>query len=83
MTTAEFEHIIDRTTAALGIGQPAKIGVALSGGADSVALLSAYVRLGYDVTALHCDFRFAETRATATVISARRQPRDSAQSYAR
>lgn len=56
MTTAEFEHIIDRTTAALGIGQPAKIGVALSGGADSVALLTAYVRLGYDVTALHCDF---------------------------
>lgn len=34
----------------------AKIIVAVSGGADSVALVSALVDLGYDCTAAHCNF---------------------------
>lgn len=33
------------------------VGVALSGGADSVALLSVMHELGYDVRALHCNYR--------------------------
>lgn len=52
--------------------------VGLSGGADSVALLSILVRLGYDCLALHCNFhlrgeesmrdeRFAETFARTTL----------------
>lgn len=56
MTTEEFENRIARETEKLGIGKRARIGVALSGGADSVALLTAYARSGYDVAALHCDF---------------------------
>ena len=32
------------------------MGVALSGGADSVALLTALQRIGHDVVGLHCDF---------------------------
>lgn len=34
----------------------AKVVVALSGGADSVALLSVLLRLGYDCVAAHCNF---------------------------
>lgn len=34
----------------------AKVGVALSGGADSVALTAALREIGFDVVALHCNF---------------------------
>ena len=34
----------------------APVGVALSGGADSMALLAALTSLGYDCVALHCNF---------------------------
>lgn len=54
------------------------VAVGLSGGADSVALLSILVRLGYDCLALHCNFhlrgeeskrdeRFAGTFAQTTL----------------
>lgn len=56
MTTAEFESKIAAALSELNIDRNAKIGVALSGGADSVALLTALSRLKYNVTALHCDF---------------------------
>lgn len=56
MTTTEFEHNIAAATEELGIKPTSHIGTALSGGADSTALLIALKRLGYNVTALHCDF---------------------------
>ncbi len=36
---------------------PMRIGVALSGGADSVALLAVLVELGFECEALHCNFQ--------------------------
>lgn len=39
-----------------GITPPVPVGVALSGGADSVALLDATVRLGFEAVPLHCNF---------------------------
>lgn len=42
--------------AAGGIDPRRKVGVALSGGADSVALLSLLTALGYRCVALHCNF---------------------------
>lgn len=42
-----------------------RIGVALSGGADSVALLHALSSCGYDVTALHCDFSLRGSESDA------------------
>ena len=56
MTTEQFEQIITTSLSNLGINSDAHIGVAISGGADSVALLSALSRTGYNITALHCDF---------------------------
>ncbi len=41
---------------ACGIGKNATLGVAFSGGADSVALLVATVAAGYRCVALHCNF---------------------------
>ncbi|MBR6746143.1 MAG: tRNA lysidine(34) synthetase TilS [Muribaculaceae bacterium] len=56
MTTELFEQNITTSLSALGISNDAHIGVAISGGADSVALLTALSRTGYNITALHCDF---------------------------
>lgn len=56
MTIEQFEHIIASSISNLGISSDAHIGVALSGGADSVALLTALSRIGFNTTALHCDF---------------------------
>lgn len=56
MTTVQFEDRVKAATVAAGVGRGARIGVALSGGADSVALLASLHRSGHDVTALHCDF---------------------------
>ncbi|MDE6438023.1 MAG: tRNA lysidine(34) synthetase TilS, partial [Muribaculaceae bacterium] len=42
--------------AACGVSAGSRIGIALSGGADSVALLAASVRLGFEVVPLHCNF---------------------------
>lgn len=39
-----------------GLDHSRRVGVALSGGADSVALLSLLVSLGYRCVALHCNF---------------------------
>jgi tRNA(Ile)-lysidine synthase len=50
---AKISHFIERE------GLPksgARLVVGLSGGADSVALLSALTALGYDCTAVHCHF---------------------------
>lgn len=57
MTPREFESATSRFVDVEGLPKPpARIGVALSGGADSVALLLALDKLGYDVVALHCNF---------------------------
>lgn len=56
MTPAQFKITICNAMHGLQVRPGARIGVALSGGADSVALLFALVRIGYEVTALHCDF---------------------------
>ena len=39
-----------------GVPTGARVLVALSGGADSVALLRALLSLGYDCVAAHCNF---------------------------
>lgn len=54
----EFETAVKRfIDAHLGISPDAgKVIVALSGGADSVALLSVMTALGYDCVAAHCNF---------------------------
>ena len=48
-----------------------KILVALSGGADSVALLRLLLSLGYTCEAAHCNFhlRGAESTATSTLYA--------------
>lgn len=38
------------------VADRARVGVALSGGADSVALMTVLSRLGFDTIALHCNF---------------------------
>lgn len=56
MTPKQIETAIAEAMTLMGISPASHIGVALSGGADSVALLTALSRLGMHVTALHCDF---------------------------
>ncbi len=48
-------HIYDKLKG-LSVSDNSRIGVALSGGADSVALFVALVEAGYEVVALHCNF---------------------------
>lgn len=43
---------------------PARLVVALSGGADSVALLAALTALGYDCVAAHCNFHLRGDEST-------------------
>lgn len=53
----DFLERIKRYIARHGMpGNGAKVLVALSGGADSVALLKVLVRLGYECVAAHCNF---------------------------
>lgn len=52
----EFEEKVSRAMADLGVMPEHRTGVALSGGADSLALLISLYRIGYRITALHCDF---------------------------
>ena len=57
MTAEEFEGAIARYIGRHGVlTMDAHVIVALSGGADSVALLAALKALGYRCTAAHCDF---------------------------
>lgn len=57
MTAEEFEREIARYIGRHGVlTMDAHVIVALSGGADSVALLAALTALGYRCTAAHCDF---------------------------
>ncbi|MCM1110768.1 MAG: tRNA lysidine(34) synthetase TilS [Clostridium sp.] len=53
----DFERKVAETITRYRLAEPGmRIGVALSGGADSVALLAAMTALGYDTTALNCNF---------------------------
>lgn len=52
----ELEEKVSRAMAELGVMPELRTGVALSGGADSLALLISLYRIGYRITALHCDF---------------------------
>lgn len=54
----DFEKKVSDYITAHGLPQPAvaRVFVALSGGADSVALLAVLTALGYDCVALHCNF---------------------------
>lgn len=56
MTMTTAEHILCAMKLRCGVEPGSRVGVALSGGADSVALLVALVKGGYQVVALHCDF---------------------------
>lgn len=58
MNPTQFEQSVDRSLRLLlpDISADTTLGVALSGGADSVALTLALKRLGYSVLALHCNF---------------------------
>ena len=51
-----FTETVAEGYAACGLAAPARVGVALSGGADSVALLAATLRLGFEAVPLHCNF---------------------------
>lgn len=53
-----------------------KIGVALSGGADSVALLAVMKALGFDVVALHCNFHLRSRESDRDEEHARRVAAD-------
>jgi len=54
---AATRRVLSAVAAALPFAPPARLLTALSGGADSVALLLALRALGYDVEAAHCNFR--------------------------
>lgn len=61
MNAASRRHpLVDKVAASIKadrlISPGARVLVALSGGADSVALLKALSQLGYDCTAVHCNF---------------------------
>lgn len=49
-----------------------KVIVALSGGADSVALLAALVDLGYDCVAAHCNFRLRGAESQRDMLHAQK-----------
>lgn len=58
---ADFERRLLDEALALGLSakgshEASRVGVALSGGADSVALLAGLHRTGFNVIALHCNF---------------------------
>lgn len=56
--TSDFEQRVSRTIAGHDLlRHEGTVLVALSGGADSVALLAVLTRLGYDCVAAHCNFR--------------------------
>ena len=54
---ASFERaVLSAMTGACGVPAGSRVIVAVSGGADSVALLAALTAAGYDCTAAHCNF---------------------------
>lgn len=55
-TESAIRHILAATAEALPFPPPSHLLVALSGGADSVALLCALLLSGYKVEAAHCNF---------------------------
>ena len=75
-TPTTVEHnILTTVSQALdqaGFAKEAHLGVALSGGADSVALLMALQRCGYNVEALHCNFELRGRESDADEAACRR-----------
>lgn len=64
--------ITARAIDAAGLTKEARLGVALSGGADSTALLLALHSLGYDIEALHCNFELRGRESDADEAVCRR-----------
>ncbi len=53
----ELPRVVKAAYAGFGVGPGSRLGVAFSGGADSLALLAASVECGMQCVALHCNFR--------------------------
>jgi len=52
----DFVNKVSESMVSAGVVERSRVLVALSGGADSVALLRVLLSLGYDCTAVHCNF---------------------------
>lgn len=69
-------QVIKRNIAQSGATPDSKFGVALSGGADSTALLTAMTRLGLQVEALHCNFELRGRESDRDEAACRRLCRE-------
>lgn len=69
MDTLEFEDITKQYIESERLlHRRAPVIVALSGGADSVALLAVLSRLGYDCRAAHCNFHLRGEEDRKSVV---------------
>lgn len=64
MWSEKFEQRVSAYITSQGLLNPgARVGVALSGGADSVALLLCLYHLHFDIVALHCNFHLRDAES--------------------